>query len=178
MALFGVIIYGTLFAVGYAWAVAWILERKDRKYRQGATSFTDAFIVGTFVLLFVYITNIIVLVRWPSSAINYDLVLLAALAAFSAYKELLYRGGDNSLRKRLRAEARLLERYMKNDPGNAALFERASEIYEELGEREKAIESARAAATLDPTVRNSWRFRELLGGEEDSAAGKPGHDAP
>ena len=176
MDLLAVLIYGLLFSVGYAWAVAWILERRDRKYRQGGTSFTDAFIVGAFVLLSVYITNIIVLVRWPSSAISYDLFLLAGLAAFSAYRELLYRRRDSDAARKLRAEARLLERYMSNDPGNAAFFERASEIYEQLGEHGKAVEAARAAAELDPTVRNSWRLRELLE-DEGSARGKRGHGA-
>ena len=172
MALFAVILYCTLFAVGYAWAVAWIMERRDKKYRQGNTSFTDAFMIGAIVLLVVYISNIIVLLRWPSSALMYDLVLLAGLGAFSGFRELLYRGRDTQSRRKLKAEARLLERYLKKDPGNAALFERASVIYEELGERELAIEAARAAAELDPTVRNSWRFRELL--EEDGSAGGKG----
>ena len=171
MALLGVIIYGALFALGYAWAAVCVIERRDKKYRQGTTSFSDAFMPGAFILLFVYITNMLVLVQWPSYAITYDLVLLAGLGVFSAYREIIYRSRDTESRRRLIAEARLVEIHMKKDPGNAALFERASELYEQLGEREKAIEAARAASELDPTVRNSWRFKELLG-EDGSAGGK------
>lgn len=178
MALLAVLVYGLVFALVYAWAVVWLLERRDRRYRQGAASFTDAFLPGSFVLIFVYISNIVVLVRWPSSAVMFDLTLLGGLAAFAAYRELLYRARQRSGTRKLRAEARLLERYMKKDPGNAALFERASEVYEELGERALAVEAARMAAELDPTVRNSWRFRELLEGEETSAGGKRRHGAP
>jgi tetratricopeptide (TPR) repeat protein len=170
--LFAILIYGVLFAGLYAWGVVWILERRDRKYRQGTTVFTDAFLTGSWVLLSVYISNIIVMLRWPSSAVTYDLVLLAGLAAFAGYRELLYRGLHSEVRRKLRAEARLLEQYMKKDPGNAALWERASEIYEELGEHGKAVEAARAAAELDPTVRNSWRFRTLLEDADQSAGGK------
>ncbi|MHB0995909.1 MAG: hypothetical protein ACYC2I_06020 [Elusimicrobiales bacterium] len=179
MALLAVLVYGLLFALVYAWAVVWLLERRDRRFRQGAASFTDAFLPGAFVLIFVYIANIVVLVHWPSSAVMFDLTLLGGLAAFAAYRELLYRTHHRAGNKKLRAEARLLERHMKRDPGNAALFERASEVYEELGERALAVEAARIAAELDPTVRNSWRFRELLEGEEDPSAGrKRGDGAP
>lgn len=179
MALLAVLIYGLLFSLLYAWAVVWLLERRDRRYRQGAGSFTDAFLPGSFVLIFVYISNIVVLVRWPSSAVMFDLALLGGLAAFAAYREILYKTRAGSASRKLRAEARLLERYMKKDPGNAALYERASEIYEELGERGLAVEAARVAAELDPTVRNSWRFRELLGDDDGgSAGGKRGRGAP
>jgi len=120
----------------------------------------------------------VVMMRWTSAVFTYDLVLLAGLGAFAVYKEALYRTRDRAVSRHLRAEARLLERYMRKDPGNAAYFERASEIYEKLGDREKAVEAARMAAQLDPTVRNSWRFKDLLGDGRGSAGGKGGGDTP
>ncbi len=178
MVLFGIIVYCTVFALAYAWAAVWMLERKEKKYRQGSSSFTDAFLVGAFILVFVYFSNMVVMMRWTDAAFTYDLALLAGLAAFAIYKEVLYRARDNYASRRMRAEARLLERYMLKDPGNAAYFERASELYEKLGDREKAIEAARMAAKLDPTVRNTWRFKELMGEDPCSAGGKGRSDTP
>ena len=41
-----IIIYCTVFALAYAWALVWILERKEKRYGQGSISFTDAFVIG------------------------------------------------------------------------------------------------------------------------------------
>ncbi len=153
--------YCIFFALAYAWALVWILERKEKKYGQGSFSFTDAFLVASLLGMMVYFTNTIVIMAWPGSALFYNLALLAGLGAFGIYRETAYKARAAKAARRQRAEARLLERHVKNDPANAAYFERLSEVYEKLGEKEKALEAARMAARLDPAVRNAWRVRML-----------------
>ncbi|MDO8804212.1 MAG: hypothetical protein Q7R35_07265 [Elusimicrobiota bacterium] len=160
--LLGIIIYCTVFALVYAGALVWILERKEKEYRQGSISFTDAFIVGASVVIFVYLTNIVVLMSWPRAAATaYDIVLVTALAAFGVYRETAYKARAWKTRRRLRAETRLLEWHVAKDPANAAYYERLSEVYEILGEKEKALVAARMAAKLDPAVKNTWRVKQL-----------------
>ncbi len=156
-----VTVYCIVFALAYAWALVWILERREKKYGQGSFSFTDAFLVASLVGMMVYFTNTIVIMAWPASALFYDLVLLAGLGAFGIYKETAYKARAARVSRRQRAEARLLERYVANDPANAAYFERLSEVYEKLGEKDKALAAARMAAKLDPAVRNAWRVKML-----------------
>ncbi len=155
------IIYCTVFALAYAWALVWILERKEKKYLQGSISFTDAFLVGAFIIIFVYFSNIVVLMRWPRSALTYDIILVTALAAFGTYRETFYKARSRKTGTRRRAEARLLEIHIAKDPDNPAYYERLSEVYEKLGEKEKALAAARRAAELDPAVKNTWRVKQL-----------------
>ena len=156
-----IVVYCTVFALAYVWALVWILERKEKKYGQGSVSFTDAFSVGACATIFVYFSNIVFFMRWPRSAFGYDVALVTALAAFGAYRETGYRARALKVNRRRRAEARLLERYTARDPANAAYFERLSEVYEKLGEKEKALGAARTAARLDPAVKNAWRVKML-----------------
>ncbi len=161
MGLIGIVIYCTLFSLAYAWTLVWILERKDKKYRQGTVQFTDAFLPGSLIIIFVYISNIVVLVRWGSSAVLYDAALIAALAGFCAYKETRYKLRAAKVAHRQRAEIRLLEFHLTKDPANAACFERLSEVHEKLGDRKKALAAARHAARLHPDVNNAWRVKRL-----------------
>ena len=159
----GIIVYCTLFTLAFAWALVWVLERKEKKYGQGSISFTDAFSVGSVVIIFVYFSNIVVFMRWPRSALAYDVALITALAAFGVYRETSYKARARKGNRRLRAEARLLEWHLSKDPANAAWFERLSEVYEKLWEKAKALAAARMAAKLDPAVRNAWRVKTLEG---------------
>ncbi|MCM2267325.1 MAG: hypothetical protein NDI60_06045 [Elusimicrobiales bacterium] len=161
--LLGIILYCTVFALAWAWGLVWILERREKKYLQGSLSFTDAFLAGSFFLVFVYISNIVVLVRWPRYAFVYDILLTTALAGFMLYKESRYRALAALRTRRQHAEVRLLELHLKKDPGNASYYERLSEVHEKLGNREQALETARMAAKLEPTVRNTWRLKNLEG---------------
>ncbi len=159
--LLGILIYCTLFALLWTWGLVWVLERREKKYRQGNHSFTDAFLAGAFFLVFVYISNIAVLVRWPRAALLYDVALVTGLAGFGLYRETRYRAAAALVRRRQKAEVRLLEHHISKDPSNAAWYERLSEVYEKLGEKERALETARLAAKLEPTVRNAWRVKHL-----------------
>ncbi len=156
-----IIIYCTVFTLVYTWALVWILERKEKEYGQGSISFTDAFMIGAFVVIFVYFSNIVVVMRWTRSAFIYDLALVTGLAAFGVYRETSYKARAGRGSRRLRAEARLMEGYIAKDPVNAAYFERLSEVREKLGEKDKALAAARRAAELDPIVKNTWRVKQL-----------------
>lgn len=163
MGLLGIVIYCTLFSLAYAWTLVWILERKDKKYRQGTVSFTDALLPASLVIILVYVSNIVVLVRWGGSAALYDIALIAALAGFCVYKETRYKFRAAKVNHRQRAEVRLLEYHITKDPSNAAYFERLSEVYEKLGDKEKAMAAARRATEIAPDVRNTWRVKQLEG---------------
>ena len=102
----GIIIFCAVFALAYAWALVWILERREKKYRQGSNSYTDAFIAAAFVITFVYFSNMVALMRWPRSALFYDLALLAVLAAFGVYRETAYRKSASKTSQPLHGKSR------------------------------------------------------------------------
>jgi hypothetical protein len=159
----GIILFCALFSAAWTWALVWIIERKENGYAQGALSFSDAFLVGAFALIFIYLTNFICLFAWPDRVVYYDLALATALAGFGLYRETLYKARASAGSRKLKAEARRLEAQIKKEPLNAAYFERLSEVLEKLGKKRKAAEAARHAAELDPTVRNSLRVKHLGG---------------
>lgn len=168
--LLWIIIYCTVFALAWAWALVWILERKDRIHLAGSASFTDAFLLGAFFLIFIYISNMVVLVRWPRSAFFYDLALVTGLAGFGLYKETTYKVLAAFRWKRLRDEALALEWNIAKDPSNGAYYERLSEVYEKMGKKDRALEAAKAAAKLDPAVSNALRVKHLE--ENNRSAGR------
>jgi tetratricopeptide (TPR) repeat protein len=132
-------------------------------------SFSDAFLAGAFALIFVYLSNIIVILRWPRSAFFYDLILVTGLAGFGLYRETLHKTLAALRWKRLRDEALALELNITRDPENGAYYERLSEVYEKLKRPDKAIEAARLGLKLEPSVRNTLRVKHL---EQDRLSGR------
>ncbi len=163
MFILKVLLFCTVFAIAYSWVLVWILERKEKKYGQAMLSFTDAFLTGALVLVIVYVSNILVFIARPGAALTYNITLVTLLAAFCLYKETAYKVLDGRLRQRRLAEVRRLETHIAKDPANAACFERLSEVYEMLGEKGQALDTARMAARLEPTARNRWRIKFLEG---------------
>jgi cytochrome c-type biogenesis protein CcmH/NrfG len=161
--LIGTIFYAGAFAAAYAWALAWILERRDRKYGQGAVHSADALGAGLYVFAFVFFSNLLIVSTKPAYAALYAGALITALAGFCLYRESVYKMRARRVDHRRRAEVRLLEHHIAKDPGNASYYERLSEVYENLGDKKKALETARMAAKMDPTVRNHWRLKSLEG---------------
>lgn len=163
MRLLQALAYSTLFALAYSWVLVWILERREKKYGQGALSFSDAFLTGSVSLFLVYISNFTVLMMRPSSAGSFNVLLVTALAGFCFYKESTYKLQQKRIAHRWRAEVRLLNIYISKDPANAAYFGRLSDLYARLGEKDRALEAARMAEKLEPTERNRWRLKQLNG---------------
>jgi len=159
--LSGLFLYCTLFAAVWTWCLVMILERRDSKYRQSGTSFADAFPAAGGAGVFVFISNVLVMLFRQSGALYYDIALVTALAGFGLYRETGYRSRARSSSRGLKAEVRLLEIQIKKDPLNAAYFARLSELLEKLGEKGKALEAARRTAELEPTVKNFWRVKHL-----------------
>lgn len=159
--MMSILLYATVYALLYAGVLVWILERRGRKYGQGPLTFPEALVAGSLVLVVVYFINIIVLLTRPGAAAAFNLGLTGALAAFCLFREAGYRRRAKKYLRRQRAEARLMRVYLKKDPGNGACHERLSELYEKLGEKDKALESARSAVKLDPSVKNVWRVKQL-----------------
>ena len=170
--LLRIIVYCTGFALVWTWALVWVIEREDKTFMHGTISFADAFLVGAFSLIFVYISNIVVFLRWPRSAFFYDLLLVTGLAGFGLYKETVYKTRAALRWKRLRDEALALERNIAKDTGNGACYERLSEVYERLGKIRLAIEAAREAERLGPSVKNALRIKYL---ERDRLSGRQRH---
>lgn len=164
MRLLQILIFSTVFALAYSWVLVWILERREKVYGQGALSFSDAFLAGSVSLLFVYISNIMVLAMWPGKAASFNVLLVTALAGFCLYKESVYKLEAKKIEHRRRAEIRLLQIYIAKDPANAAYFGRLCRLYEKLGDKKQALEAARMVATLEPTERNRCRVKELQEG--------------
>jgi len=54
-----------------------------------------------------------------------------------------------------------LEHLLAQDSLNAFCFEKLSEVYWEMGKKEKALAAAREAVRLDPTVKNQWRLDDF-----------------
>lgn len=79
------------FAFAYAGAVIWILERRDKKYRLGSTSFMDAFPAGAAVVLAVFLSTLLLLLKNPKAAALYAALLAAGLAFFILRREAAYR---------------------------------------------------------------------------------------
>jgi len=161
--------YCTLFALTYAWALVSIIERGEKKYRQSPVSFNDSLLAGSFILLAVFISNIAIMIKAPRNALFYNLALLTGLLGYMIYREAGYRRLESGRDRNLRTEMRVIDHHSANDPSNAVFFERASEIFEKLGELDNALEAARRAAKLGPTVHNLWRLKHL---EEDLRSGK------
>jgi hypothetical protein len=159
--IFGIVTFCALFSAAWVWALVWILERGDKKYRQNTVSFADTFLVGALAAIFIYLINFTLLLAMPDRVFHYDILLATGLAGFGLYRETVYKARAAGRLRRLRAEARLLETHIKRDPGNAAYFERLSEVMEKLGEKEKAAEAAVMAARLAPTVKNLQRAKNL-----------------
>ncbi|MEW5907128.1 MAG: hypothetical protein AB1734_10180 [Elusimicrobiota bacterium] len=159
--LIGTIFYAGAFAAAYAWALTWILERRDRKYGQGAVSSADSLAAGLYVFAFVFFSNLLIVSTKPAHAGLYAGALITALAGFCLYRESVYKLRAKRVNHRRLAEVRLLRIHIARDPGNASYYERLSEVYENLGDKKEALETARMAAKLEPTVRNHWRLKHL-----------------
>ena len=91
MKMFRLILYCAFFALACAGAVVWILERRDKKYGQGAASFTDAFPAGAAVLVFVFLSDLFLLLKSARMAAFYDLLLAAGLLIFILRREAGYK---------------------------------------------------------------------------------------
>ncbi|HAD81588.1 TPA: hypothetical protein DCG35_03790 [Candidatus Edwardsbacteria bacterium] len=90
-ALFLKLLYSAAFALACAGAVVWSLERGDKKYRLGTTTFMDAFPSAAAVLLLVFLSSLFLLFTSLRAAVLYDLFLTAALLIFIWRKEAAYR---------------------------------------------------------------------------------------
>ncbi|MDA8132259.1 MAG: hypothetical protein M0011_12210 [Elusimicrobia bacterium] len=157
--------WSTGFALVYSWVVVWILERREKKYGQGETAFSDTFLSGSVTLIFVYLANITVFAMRPDSALSFNILLVTGLAGFCLYRESLYKLDARKIKHRLLAEVRLVNIYISKDPSNAAYYGRLCDIYIKLGERREALEAARMAARLEPTERNRWKIKQLEEGK-------------
>lgn len=161
MRILQVLAYSAAFALAYAWVLVWVLERRDKKYRQGDAAFSDTFLAGSITLVLTFLSNVLVLLAWPLSAATYNVGLVTALAGFCLYRESLYKLEAKKIEHRRRAELRLLRIYIARDPANAAYFTRLSVLHERLGEKKDALEAALMAEKLEPTERNRWRIKQL-----------------
>jgi len=162
----GVIIFCSLFALAFSGVVVWILERKVETSRREVTPLAYSFLAGSVTFTFVYISNRLFFPHWPKITAVFNLAALAGIFIFPVLRKKLrhhYRHRRPKIGKkhRRRAEAAALEHMLEQDPLNAFCLEKLSEIYDEMGKKERALEAAQEAFRLDPTMRNKWRVEDL-----------------
>ena len=148
--------------MAFSSAVLWLLGKRARASRRKTTPFAYAFLAGSFTLSLVYIINRLAFPLWPAATSVFNLALLAGMFGSRALRKKLRRRRPKTAKKHpLHAEAAALEEMLTQDPLNAFCHEKLSEIYEKMGENDKALLAAREAAKLDPTMKNRWRVEDL-----------------
>lgn len=154
----------------------WILERKARASRRQIMPFSHSFLAGCVTFSVVYILNRLIFPGWPKATAVFNLAMLAAIFTFRGVRKKLLRQyrrrrPKTGKKHHRHSEAAALEHMLAKDPLNAFCLEKLSEIYEEMGEYGKALEAAREAVKLDPSMKNKWRVEDL----EKEIPGKKRH---
>ena len=162
----GVIVFCALSGLAFSAAAVWLLGRMAKVSRRRKAHFPHAFLAGSVTFTLVYFINRLSFPARPRATAVLNLALLAALFAVPV---LLKRIRKKIRRRRPKAakkhprypEAAALEQLFRQDPLNAFCVEKLSEIYEEMGDHDKALAAAEQAARLDPSVKNKWRAEDL-----------------
>lgn len=162
----GVILFCSLSGAAYSWAALWLLGRKAKASRRRKAHFPHAFFAGSVTFTLVYFINRLCFPARPEATAVLNLALLAAVfivpVVVKRVRKKILRRRPKAAKKHPRyAEAAALERMFSQDPLNAFCPEKLSEIYEEMGEYDKALAAAEQAAKLDPSVKNKWRAEDL-----------------
>lgn len=159
---FGVIIFCCFSAMAFSGAVLWLLGKKVRASRRKTTPFSYAFLAGSLTFSLVYILNRLAFPLWPAATSVLNLALLAGMFGSRALRKKLRRRRPKTAKKHpLHAEAAALEEMLMQDPLNAFCHEKLSEIYEKMGQHDRALLAAREAFKLDPGMKNKWRVEDL-----------------
>lgn len=159
---FGVILFSSVFALAYAGAAVWVLGRKARVSRRRSAHFPHVFLAGSVTFSLVYILNRVAFPAHPKATAVFNLALLAGIFFFPVLRKRLRRVRVKIAKAHPRqSEVAALERMFTLDPLNTFCLEKLSEIYEEMGEYEKALTAANGAAKLDPSVKNRCRVEDL-----------------
>lgn len=159
----GVIVFCTLSAMVFSGAVLWLVGRKAGASRRKNARFPYAFLAGSVTFSLVYILNRLAFPLHPKTTGILNLALLSVIPAIPLLRKkarrLLRR--KKTKRHHRQPEAAALEQMLKRDPLNAFCLEQLSEIYQEMGEHDRALEAACKALKLDPTIKNQWRVDDL-----------------
>ena len=115
-----------------------------------------------FLIIGIFTYAIIASQTGSLAAVLFLPVIVAALLA-AAYVCRAYnlRTGAHLLKMRFDREVAQCSRAIKSDPANAAAHARLSELYEEAGQLELALEHVRILLVLEPSVQNRWRLAQL-----------------
>lgn len=149
-----------------------VLDRKAKISRRAKARFPDAFLAGSVTFTLVYFLNRLAFPARPKATAAANLLLLAGILLYPYARKKFRRLKPKIVKKHpLQDEAAALERMFARDPLNAFCLEKLSELYEKMGEHDKALSAANQAARLDPTVKNKWRAEDL---EKEARGKKPG----
>lgn len=162
---FGEIIFCMVSGMAFSAGTLWSLKRAGAARRK-KIHVPAGFMVGAVLFVLVYGANRLAFPAFPKATLLINLLLLAGIILFPflpGLKKKLRRPPLKRIDKHhhLRVEAQAMERMLKIDPLNAFCFERLSEIYEQIGKPGQALEAAREALRLDPSVNNKARLEEL-----------------
>ncbi|HAH32978.1 MAG TPA: hypothetical protein DCL44_11765 [Elusimicrobia bacterium] len=172
---FGVIMVCFIFALFFSGSVMWIVERKARASRRQITPFSHSFLAGCIAFSVVYVLNRLIFPHWPKATVVINLAMLGGIFSFRVLRKTIRRRWPKKGKKHRRsAEAAALESMLERDPLNAFCLEKLSEIYEEMGKKDKALEAAREALRLEHTMKNKWRVEDLEKTIREKKRGKSG----
>jgi len=87
--ILGVIIFCSVFALAFAGAAVWFMEKKAEESRDEAFPFSYSFLAGCFTFSFVYISDRLLFSQWPKMTAVLNAAVLTALFIVPAIKKKL-----------------------------------------------------------------------------------------
>ena len=160
-------IYPFVFACVYSLVLAWVIERRERKYRVARAAPLIPAAAAFMLILFFSCTAG---VACPDEMFRAHALLACVLGAYYLATERKYRrqaalknsADDIVLDKCLEIIAR--------EPSNIYARNRLAELYEARGDYGRAVFVMREVLALENSVQNAWRLKEL---EEKLAPSAP-----
>jgi len=171
-------LYIILFSLAAAGAVAIILERKERIYRQGYSDLPNNFLISSVTFIFTGLIMIVSGMLHPVFFIAMHFIVPAGLFCLFLFVEKRCREFREYRRQQLTERVLAWEKAVRREPGNALLHAQIAQTYEELDNLEKALLYYEQAAKLDPAYQESWDLTRVKRDTRKKEAQPPEYAAP
>lgn len=159
--IFAAVLFSLTGGASVAAAALWALKKAGAARRKSINP-PAGFLAGTLIFVAVYGADRAFFKADAAAAALANVLAVAVLLALPWFKKKAKVVRQRDPRhQHLRAEVAALERMLQRDPLNAFCHERLSELHEQCARPDLALQAARAAAELDPTVKNRLRVEEL-----------------
>lgn len=154
-------VYTMLFSIAAGAVAAIILERKDRVYKQGFGNPGNTFLVFCVIFIFTDLIMIISGLLHKAVFISMHLLVPGGLVWLYMHREKQCKEFREYQRQQMAERALAWEKALKREPENALLHAQIGEVYETLGNLEKAQLYYEQASRLDPAYRENWDLLRL-----------------